>query len=425
MKSSWSSAFTQTIEKPLLRLKGGDSDDEYEVFLSYRKGDCDADAKNLATELNNAGRKTYVAVEVPGEDLMDSVFDAFEECKLAIIIGTEDYGTEDDTAFDSKEELEFIMKEEMPFYLVSRCSKFKDEETRSYLAGAPSISWPKGKKMPKTLVKNILSHIKDIETQTTKPENGFGKFTFVNGTTYEGMWINGQPNGFGKQVFFDGSVFEGSFLEGEREGLGTYTYGEGTDTPNDVYEGSYVNGNRDGEGKMLYKSGPRSGDVYIGSWKDNLYDGYGSYFYFKSKAKYDGLWKDGKKNGKGIFSFGGKRKGDVYHGEFKDDFMCGNGELKYSNGDHYVGQFENDEMHGDGTFLWYKTGNKYVGKFAFGKMDGHGELAYGPGSGKHGDSYVGDFVAGKRDGRGKYVKKGTKLMDADEKAWANDEVVKG
>ena len=385
---------------------------------------CENDEKWLMScctriALDNAGRKCLITEETPGVDVMENVLDAFDECKVAIIFGTESYGERGDATFSSKEELEFIMKEEMPFFLIKRCKNFKDPLAKSYLLDAPHMNWPLKSKMPKKLVNTILEYINDLETLTTRPDNGFGRFVFANGTKYAGMWVHGQPNGVGRQEYFDGSVFEGTFVNGQREGLGKYTYGEGTNTPGDVYEGNYVAGTREGEGKYLYKSNGKAGERYIGSWKDNLFDGYGSYFYTNGE-KYDGMWKAGKMNGTGIYTYAGERTGDVYHGEFKDGRKDGHGEFTYANGDHYIGAFKDDMKHGKGTYLYEESGNKYVGVYAFDQQNGIGEMFYGPGSGKHGDSFRGEFKNGVREGNGLYR---PRVGTVKEGVWRDDKFV--
>ena len=52
-------------------------------------------------------------------------------------------------------------------------------------------------------------------------------------------------------------------------------------------------------------------DKYVGNWKDGKREGKGVY-YFKSCAKYDGYWKDNKKEGKGVYYF---KSGNRYEGD--------------------------------------------------------------------------------------------------------------
>ena len=75
-------------------------------------------------------------------------------------------------------------------------------------------------------------------------------------------------------------LFQGQFINNKPK-KGKYIYPEG-----DIYEGDLnETGERHGNGKYTYKS---SGDIYEGSWRENLKNGTGS---FKGE-KYE--WKDDK-----------------------------------------------------------------------------------------------------------------------------------
>jgi hypothetical protein len=46
--------------------------------------------------------------------------------------------------------------------------------------------------------------------------HGRGKFTYNNGTVYEGEMRNDEMNGRGKCTFADGGVYVGEFAEGKK-----------------------------------------------------------------------------------------------------------------------------------------------------------------------------------------------------------------
>ena len=76
-----------------------------------------------------------------------------------------------------------------------------------------------------------------------------------------------------------------------------------------------------------------SGDVYIGTYKNNAKDGYGGY-----------TMKDGTR----------------YKGEFKNGLPSGHGTYVFENGDIYVGEFVDDEFHGAGSWSRYsQKSNKW------------------------------------------------------------------
>ena len=71
--------------------------------------------------------------------------------------------------------------------------------------------------------------------------------------------------------------------------------------------------------------------------------------------------------------------GNKYVGQHKDGKANGKGIFTYANGDEYVGQHKNDKAHGYGTMKW-KNGDKYFGKYANGKANGKGTFIYSNGS---------------------------------------------
>ena len=89
----------------------------------------------------------------------------------------------------------------------------------------------------------------------TKPENGKGKYTFPDGTIYEGDWVNGKPHGYGKEESNDEGtrfIHEGYWVDGKWHGKGREIfdlYGEFYE----IYEGNWVNGRRHARGKAHSK----------------------------------------------------------------------------------------------------------------------------------------------------------------------------
>lgn len=109
--------------------------------------------------------------------------------------------------------------------------------------------------------------------------HGTGKFTLSDGSFYEGEWKYGLYFGQGKFIFaasdgnFAGESYEGEFKSGGYHGKGTYSYANGS-----TYFGDFVDGVSAGFGK--FTQGPNSdfaGEWYEGEFEENLYHGYGKY----------------------------------------------------------------------------------------------------------------------------------------------------
>jgi len=117
--------------------------------------------------------------------------------------------------------------------------------------------------------------------------------------------------------------------------------------------------------------------------------------------KYWGEFSNGKRSGKGIYSFfkGEYSKTDTYDGEWLDGRQNGLGVLTYGNGEKYVGDFKNGIFSGQGTFS-YENGNKYTGEFKDGKRNGQGTFFYLANNPFKGNKYVGEWKDNERHGQG-------------------------
>ena len=110
-------------------------------------------------------------------------------------------------------------------------------------------------------------------------------------------------------------------------------------------------------------------EKYHGQTFGGIREGYGIYYY-KNGNKYDGNWKDNKKEGKGSFFY--SDKGEVYKGDFVNDLPNGKGIYYFKNGDRYEGMFKDGKKHGEGI-IFYRNGDKYKGEFKNDLKHGKGE----------------------------------------------------
>ena len=116
--------------------------------------------------------------------------------------------------------------------------------------------------------------------------------------------------------------------KGYRAGIHMKTFKEGA-----IYEGQLNSqGFRHGKGIFKYRENK---DVYFGDWKNDKFDGTGTY----------------------IFT-----KGDRYVGELREGRKSGKGNYSYANGNIYFGHWFNDRKDGKGTFEYANTNERYDGK---------------------------------------------------------------
>jgi hypothetical protein len=138
---------------------------------------------------------------------------------------------------------------------------------------------------------------------------------------------------------------------------------------------------------------------YIGSYKNNGYDGEGSFINLEDNSYYSGGFKNSKKHGFGryrIVNF-------VYRGSFKDDNYCGHGEESIKN-EIYVGNFENNKRNGKGILKFKDNGDIYEGNFINGEISGKGLYKFA-----NGDYYKGEFLNSFRSNYGIYFYKAENL----------------
>ena len=64
---------------------------------------------------------------------------------------------------------------------------------------------------------------------------GFGRYTFTDGSVYEGQWLANQHDGLGTFWYESGNEYYGQWKVGKKHGKGTFGYAEGN-----VEVGTYV-----------------------------------------------------------------------------------------------------------------------------------------------------------------------------------------
>ena len=127
------------------------------------------------------------------------------------------------------------------------------------------------------------------------------------------------------------------------------------------YIGEYKDGKKEGKGIYYYEDGGK----YVGDFKNDEFNGKGIY-YCNNGNRYEGELKNGKCEGKGILYF---KSGSIYDGEFKNDRREGKGIYYYNNGDRYEGDWKNDKKDGKGV-IYYNNQDREMGDYLKGKQVG-------------------------------------------------------
>ncbi|MEK4361700.1 hypothetical protein MKX68_04210 [Paenibacillus sp. FSL M8-0212] len=94
----------------------------------------------------------------------------------------------------------------------------------------------------------LLPHVAQAATELATLEYG-------NGATYYGETKNGKPHGNGTMTWGKTKTYKGSWAQGKRSGHGVYkviTRGEDSITES-KYDGNWRNDKKDGQGKLEIK----------------------------------------------------------------------------------------------------------------------------------------------------------------------------
>lgn len=177
--------------------------------------------------------------------------------------------------------------------------------------------------------------------------HGKGKYTWSDGTVYEGDWEEGKMTGKGKIHWPSQATYEGDFSGGYLHGFGTFIGSDGS-----IYRGSWKMNSQHGIGRKQY---PNSG-IYDGCWREGVREGSGRYAWSNDNI-YIGNWKHGRMCGRGVMKW---FNGDLFDGFWSNGLRHGSGFYRFADGSYYFGTWSKGLKDGPGTF--YPAGNKHLSK---------------------------------------------------------------
>jgi hypothetical protein len=188
-------------------------------------------------------------------------------------------------------------------------------------------------------------------------------------------------------IFYLANPFTNKCIQGNCEnGKGVYISASGM-----KYEGEWKNGKRDGQGNLTYSNGSK----YTGGWKNNRMHGQGIKIYASDHLykKYIGEWINGNKHGKGtiIYSDGGQYAGDWRNGEIN-----GQGTYTAINGRRLEGEWKDGTLHGQVT-EYFPDGSILAVKYENGNRQGRGIMTYPDGT-----KTIGEWINSKLVGSAKF-----------------------
>ena len=274
----------------------------------------------------------------------------------------------------------------------------------------------------------FLIHLHPKQTYgSATVSNGYGFILFPNGDTYEGSIHHSKMHGNGiyrgateKYDAVDAghllqeiqTTYQGEWRHGRRHGIGTLTcisiVREEDETQLDTSGDVDTSGeweSEDSAGTSEESSDRRDNQgrrtvvfQYEGEWNNGSMHGKGKYIR-DSHTLYDGVWKDGVREGHGVQSFitTSGTTGGQYEGSFVNNQRHGKGIQSWVNGSTYQGGFEYGKRHGWGTFKW-SGGDSYEGMFENNYKHGRGAYNY-----LSGNTYEGEWNRDVMTGKGLYI----------------------
>ena len=120
---------------------------EPDIFISLRFNEARPAGNALQAALEAKNMSVFLCDVAPGENLASAVVNALTHCKLAVILGTKTYGQKTSSPFSTCEELQYIVDERKPYFLVKMCEAFEEAHARfnlpstiSYYPWRPTVS---------------------------------------------------------------------------------------------------------------------------------------------------------------------------------------------------------------------------------------------------------------------------------------------
>ena len=131
--------------------------------MSGGAGEAHTEALALKAALEARGCKVFLSNVSPGANLQQVIASALLRCRLAVILATRTYGRQTNGLFCTSAEMDFIVSQHKPYYLV-RMLPFDENwtEPATTMAFPPSIMqkfWLPNEPMPADLVDEVCDKL--------------------------------------------------------------------------------------------------------------------------------------------------------------------------------------------------------------------------------------------------------------------------
>src|ERR1017187_4268920 len=197
-----------------------------------------------------------------------------------------------------------------------------------------------------------------------------------------------------------------------KNGTGTFIFSNG-----DKYDGQWKDGKKEGRGEYWWANGI----TYIGDFTNDNAIGYGLIIY-KDKSWFAGTVINSIPSENGYFhhadgTIDNTKSFGMYstYGRISGDTKNGSGGLIDSNG-VYIGEWVNGNASGQGRFYWKSSGAYYIGGWVNGVYEGSGTYVFGDGTSFIGQFHNGQMVTGTyylKNGSVDYAQNGNRSTPSD------------
>lgn len=117
-------------------------------------------------------------------------------------------------------------------------------------------------------------------------KQGQGHYTWPDGSTYDGEWVQNDLQGYGSYKWADNRLYHGTWFKNQMHGQGIYIYADGI-----RYDGQYEEDKKEGYGIYYWPDGRK----YDGWWHKGRQHGVGFYLDPKKGSVKYGMWEHGKR----------------------------------------------------------------------------------------------------------------------------------
>ena len=230
---------------------------------------------------------------------------------------------------------------------------------------------------------------------------------------YFGQVKNDMPHGLGTKIWVGtNSSHSGEWALGQAHGQGVRIFFNQNGVLLNQYKGSWQEGVMQGQGSITFSNG----HTFFGEIENGKRNGFGRSFNPEGDLIYEGIYKNGDRDGKGILY---NQDGSKYIGEYKGQFTkkkMGEGKFVFSDGTYYTGTWKDGKVQFMTVKFYYADGKEFNREDW--STDGVLENEFGL-YWLDGSHFTGKIVDGKKNGQGKFYDNALMIREGE---WKDNEL---